>query len=133
MFGKRAFTLIELVIVLSILIALMTVVVPSFLSSTEQAKLKSDIQTALIIHNAIELYKMEHFALPSATDSETLLIILKDNHYIAHVEDNPQLSVANWRYDAVNGKLLLDITACSEDVKRLATQLTEKEKQYVYQ
>ena len=132
MSNKRAFTLIELVITISIIVALTSIIVPNFLSTTEHSKLKSDIQTALIVHNAIELYKMENGSLPEVVDSASLIAALKESDYVINVELTPQLAFAQWRYDATMGKLMLDITDCSAEVRRLADALMGKESQYVY-
>ena len=132
MVNKKGFTLIELVIVISIIVILTSIVVPNFISTTEHSKLKTDIQTAVIVHNAIELYRMQNGDLPSEVNNiSSLATLLRENNYINNMELVPQLIGAEWEYDATSGKILLNIAECSESIKRLAESLTAQERQYI--
>lgn len=57
---NRAFTLVELLIVVVVLGILAGIVLPSFSSSTEDAKLASMIQNLQTIRASLDLYKVQH-------------------------------------------------------------------------
>lgn len=61
---KRAFTLIEVLIVVSILGILAAIVLPIFQSHSQQAKEAAAKDNLRILRNAIELYATEHNDMP---------------------------------------------------------------------
>ena len=56
----KAFTLIEMIIVLFIIGMLMLIFVPNLTQKGEVAKSKSDIAIAKVVQQEVELYKAEH-------------------------------------------------------------------------
>lgn len=56
----KAFTLIEMIIVLFIIGMLMLIFVPNLTKKGEVAKSKSDIAIAKVVQQEVELYKAEH-------------------------------------------------------------------------
>ena len=53
------FTLIELIIVIAIIAIIGAILIPSFLNTTDRARLRSDVQSARVLQNAMELYITE--------------------------------------------------------------------------
>lgn len=64
----KAFTLIEMIIVLFIIGMLMLIFVPNLTSKGEVAKSKSDIAIAKVVKQEVELYKAEHGKAPENID-----------------------------------------------------------------
>lgn len=60
----KAFTLIEMIIVLFIIGMLMLIFVPNLTKKGEVAKSKSDIAIAKVVQQEVELYKAEHGKAP---------------------------------------------------------------------
>ena len=60
----KAFTLIEMIIVLFIIGMLMLIFVPNLTQKGEVAKSKSDIAIAKVVQQEVELYKAEHGEAP---------------------------------------------------------------------
>jgi len=58
--GNRGFTLVELLIVVVILGILAGIVLPSFNTSTEDAKVSASIQNLQSLRSAVDLYKVQH-------------------------------------------------------------------------
>jgi len=58
--GNRGFTLVELLIVVVILGILAGIVLPSFNTSTEDAKISATIQNLQSFRAAVDLYKVQH-------------------------------------------------------------------------
>jgi general secretion pathway protein G len=60
MLRDRAFTLVELLIVVVVLGILAGIVLPSFSSSTEDTKVSATVQNLQTIRAALDLYKVQH-------------------------------------------------------------------------
>ena len=58
--GNRGFTLVELLIVVVILGILAGIVLPSFNTSTEDAKVSASIQNLQSLRSSVDLYKVQH-------------------------------------------------------------------------
>lgn len=128
---RKGFTLIEMVVVLACITILSAVIVPNVLSSFESTKLKSDIQSAMIIQNALELYMMETGKKPAASTADDLIKELKNNDYIKSIGSTPQLSGAKWNYDKNANSVKLDLSGCGAGVKKTAANLSSQELLYI--
>ncbi len=124
---KRAFTLVELVIVIAVIAIISAIVLPNFTGTTEKSRLKADVQSTRILQNASELYDAEQ-ATPLARSSfATDCAELKTAGYLKNEELAVQTSGAVWKYDTAK-KIKLDITACTAAVKAIAAKLSTQEK-----
>lgn len=129
MHKKNGFTLIELIVVLAIMAAISAIAIPNFANIAEKSKLKSDIQSARIIDNAKDLYESESNDDLGNTASD-MVQNLKAKNYLKK-ELTPQTKSAVWILD--NDIIKIDISACSESVKKNYLNLNEDEKYYVKQ
>jgi prepilin-type N-terminal cleavage/methylation domain-containing protein len=129
---RSGLTLVELIIVLAVLAIIGAILVPNFLNTTDRARLKSDVQSAIIIQSAIDLYISEQGkALPSGT-IESILENLAKSGYLKDNSSKIQTPKAVWKVDSGKG-VVVDIGACDDDSikKKAFNQLSDLEKPYV--
>ena len=129
--NKKGFTLIELTVVLAILAIIAAILIPTFLLTTDRARLRGDIQTARIIQNAIELYNVERGSLPAGGTIEARLQTLIDAGYLPRRNIRPQTQGANWVWDQDNGARVDIRGSVSDGTRRAFENLTEEERAYV--
>ena len=97
MVSRRAgFTLIELTIVLGLLAILAAILVPLFLRTTDRARLRSDIQSARVIQNAMDLYRVERGVPPAGAAISNILQTLVSAGYINPRNTETQTVDAEW-------------------------------------
>ena len=129
--SKKGFTLIELTVVLAILAIIAAILIPTFLLTTDRARLRGDIQTARIIQNAIELYNVERGGMPAGGTIDERVQTLIAAEYLPNRNVRPQTRGANWVIDQTN-RVRVDIRGgVSEGTRRAFENLTEEERQYV--
>ena len=85
--NNKGFTLIELLAVLVILIAIMSIAIPSISSSLDRTKGKQDSAKEKIIESAAELYVTDH-KNNVVTEGECYITVatLKSEHYLSSDE-----------------------------------------------
>ena len=71
---ERAFTLIEVMVVVVILAILAAIIVPQIMSRPNQARIVAAKQDILAIENAMELYKLDNAAYPSTEQGIQALV-----------------------------------------------------------
>jgi len=126
---RKGFTLIELTIVLAILAIIAAILIPTFLTTTDRARLRGDIQSARVIHNAMELYRVErNQAVAGATMAERITN-LSNAGYLEARNASTQTQGAEWML--YNNRVLLDIRNSPEAVRRAFDNLSEDEQQFV--
>lgn len=85
--NNKGFTLIELLAVLVILIAIMSIAIPSISSSLDRTKAKQSSAKEKIIESAAELYVTDHKNnIPTSGDCYISVQTLVDEHYLSSDE-----------------------------------------------
>ena len=125
---SSGFTLIELIIVLAIVAIIGAILIPNFLSTTDRARLRSDIQSARVLQNALELYNIEQ-AAPLTGDISQIKETLDEHGYIDSRRVASQTPGANFTISG--GRVTLDISGASSNIHSLYSQLTVQERIYV--
>ena len=142
---NKGFTLIELVIVMALLAIIAAIVVPMFLLTTDRARLRADVQSARVINNAMDLYRMERGRAvdysPNVTTMEQIIDHLIYTGYINPRNINLQTAGADWYRRAATGagntaetmeRVQVDITGSDPEIRNAAFQsLSRDERAYV--
>ena len=129
---KNGFTLIELIIVLTIMTVLGAIAVPNFLSTSTKTRLKADIQSAHVINDAKDLYENETGKTADGS-ADSIIQKLCEEKYLKQ-NYKTQTNGATWVLDT--GVIKVDITKCDEGktdkpIESLYNNLSENEKYYV--
>ena len=130
--NKSGFTLIELTVVLAILAIIAAILIPTFLITTDRARLRGDIQTARIIQNAIELYAVERGSLPAGANINAMIQTLITAGYLPNRDIDTQTRNASWVWDQTNGvRVNISGTGVPEGAQRAYLNLTPEERSLV--
>jgi len=120
----------ELTIVLALLAIIAAVLIPLFLTTTDRARLRSDIQSARVIQNAMDLYRVERGSnVEGGTVAATIMQNLANAGYLDLRNPSPQTERAVWRI--VDGSATVDITDSPDGVHSAYGNLTEVEQSWV--
>ena len=128
---RKGITFIELIIVLALLSILTSIATVNILGSTDTARLRSDVQSTIIIQSAIQLYMMEFGSLPSNYNSSQIINRLNHRGLIPHITDSTQLQNVTWFYDATNNRIFLDLRYAGQHIIDRARNLSEQERRHV--
>jgi len=129
---KSGFTLMELTIVLAVLAIIAAILVPLFLRTTDRARLRSDIQSARVIQNAMDLYRVEQ-GLPVAGGTivvDDVLNALQQAGYLNPRNSRTQTEGAVWVISLSEG-VRVDITSSDESVRAAYQNLSAEEQALV--
>lgn len=130
--SRKGFTLMELTIVLAILAIIAGILVPLFLRTTDRARLRSDIQSATVIQNAMDLYRLERNQTVAGNTVAEQLTNLVDADYINPRTTNPQTSEVIWRICSADNIVKVDIGSVTDNnVHAVAHNLPEPERSMV--
>ncbi|MDR2649280.1 MAG: prepilin-type N-terminal cleavage/methylation domain-containing protein [Clostridiales bacterium] len=116
---ERGLTLMELIIVMAVIAIIGAILAPNFLSATDRARLKSDIQSAKVIQTAIETYNAEQSAAIGQADDvkESILAAIIEKGYLSPSSGlEPQTAGAIWSYGE-DGIVKLNIDGCDAKIK----------------
>jgi type II secretory pathway pseudopilin PulG len=119
----------ELTIVLAILAIIAAILIPSFLITSDRARLRGDIQSARVIQSAINLYSIERGVFPGS-NIEAIIDRLQEMSYLPEGGLEPQTNDGRWTYSQEGG-VQLDISRSPEGVKRAYESLPDSEKAFV--
>ena len=126
------FTLMELVIVLAILAIIAAILIPTFLNVTDRARLRSDIQSARAIQNAMELFQAERGTPVAGANMAAILTNLQTAGFMDAQATDIQTAGATWVLNA-SRVVLVDISAAtvSDSIHRVARGLPDDERIFV--
>ena len=135
---RSGFTLMEVVIVLAVIAILGAVIVPSFMGYTERARLRTDIQSARTVQNAMDLYKAEvgrdvaSDITSSSTGNTAEEKIINHLTGAGYLDGSPRLqtSEAVWEYIDATKKMCINIADCTSSFIR-NMQFSEQERPFV--
>ncbi len=86
--NKNGFTLVELIIVVAVIAVVSAIIIPNFTDITQKSKLKSDIVSARVIQNAIDVYTIENGSVKATngtadeTDLNAIITALYSKKYL---------------------------------------------------
>ena len=122
--NNKGIGLLELLISLSIMAILSAMVAPNFLHTIDRTRLRSDIQSARVIQNALELYIAETGKNMREINSTELVDRLVGSGHLQSRSSDPQTPYAAW---ILQGDLVkLDITS-SDLSERTTSGLSDNE------
>jgi prepilin-type N-terminal cleavage/methylation domain-containing protein len=125
-------TLIELIIVLAVIAIIAGILIPNFLTTTDKARLKSDVQSARVIGNALALYNAEQSKAMAPSDIPGIITELDAKGYLVKENAAIQTEGAAWFFMAATGEVGVDISACSDAIRRNTFhQLNEQEQRLI--
>ena len=125
--AAKGFTLMELTIVLALLAIIAAVLVPMFLNTTDRARLRSDIQSARVIQNAMDLYRVERGRTVAGDTVAVIMRNLEAAGYLDLRNANIQTQDAVWVRDDTRG-IVVDIHESPDGVHRAYANLSAAER-----
>jgi len=125
----KGFTLLELIIVLAILAIIAVILIPNFFATTDRARLRSDIQSARVIHNAMVLYEVERNVTLEGDLAPILTRLRVAGFLDAGVEDT-QSDRATWQVTAT-GQVVVNIGLSPDSVHSAYASLPSSEQELV--
>jgi len=123
----NGFTLLELLIALAILAVIAAILIPNFFATTDRARLRSDIQSARVIQNAIELYRAERGTTPEGSSMESILETLTAAGFLRARYADIQTEGASWDTHAELG-VVVNISGSGDGVHTAYASLPDSER-----
>ena len=128
--NNRGFTLLELLIALAILAIIAAIIIPNFFATTDRARLRSDIASARVIQNAMELYHAERGVNLGDLGFDAILARLNTADFITVATDNEtQTEGAVWAIR--ERRVVVDITQSPDSVHNAFNSLPDAERELV--
>jgi len=126
---NKGFTLLELLIALAILAIIAAILIPNFFATTDRARLRSDIQSARVIQNAIELYRAERGQDPPG-DINAVLAHLTTAGFLRVRDTDTQTEGAQWAIlDGIG--VVVDINSSPANIHSIYANLPDAERLFV--
>jgi len=126
---KKGLTLMELTIVLAILAIIAAILIPMFIGTTDRARLRSDIQSARVIQNAMDLFLLERGQAVTGATPAIILTNLEQAGYLNLRHHIPQTQDALWLISG--GVVSLDIRPSPTSIRNLYSGLNPAERAMV--
>jgi len=127
--SSKGFTLMELTVVLAILAIIAVILIPMFLNTTDRARLRSDIQSARVIQNAMELYSVERGEAVTGNIAAVLNTLQNAELLNAQATDI-QTEGAQWYIDTQR-RVVVNIAGSPDGVHRAYAGLPAVEQAFV--
>ena len=129
---NKGLTLMELTIVLALIVIVAAILIPLFLLTTDRARLRGDIQSARVIQNARDLYRVERGTPVDGIDVAEMVENLANAGYLnpRDIGVNPQTYEIGARWVIHEGIVKIDIRNIPELLELLDT-LSPEEREYV--
>jgi len=116
----------ELTIVLAILAIIAVILIPTFLNTTDRARLRSDIQSARAIQNAMDLYRAERNPASTwGTNITSALEDLYDAGFFSIENPVPQTEGAAWGVTS-QGQVYVNISGSPESIRNITLPAVER-------
>jgi general secretion pathway protein G len=90
--GGRGFTLIELMIVVSMLLILISIAVPNYVTSVKRARESVLRQDLFTMRSVISQYTLDKQKMPQSADD------LVQSQYLKQIPTDPMTNQANWNW-----------------------------------
>ncbi|MCL2388080.1 MAG: prepilin-type N-terminal cleavage/methylation domain-containing protein [Defluviitaleaceae bacterium] len=133
---NNGLTLTELIIVLAILAIIAAILIPMFLMTTDRARLRADIQSAIVIQNALDLYRIERgrsvaesIGTPNPPVDNMIAYLVTAERINRNVQ--PQSSGATWTIHPTHNVIAVDIRLSPQGVQQAFDNLSEDERRHV--
>jgi len=127
--NNMGFTLLELLIALAILAIIAAILIPNFFATTDRARLRSDIQSARVIQNAIELYRAERGSSPTGEIGAVLTSLTSAGFLRARYTDI-QTEGAVWANNVDLG-IVVDINSSPASIHSIYSGLPAAERVFI--
>lgn len=128
---KSGFTLMELIIVMTLLAILAAVIVPLFLNTTDRARLRSDIASARVIQNALDLYRVERGSNVAGATIADQITNLATAGYLNSRNATIQTEGASWVRHNTLGIIVVSIQNSPQNVHEARSSLPPAEQEMV--
>lgn len=122
--NENGFTLIELIIVVTILGIISAIFLPNFFDTSDKVRLKSDIVSAHSVQSALDLYTIENSENSFSEGIETVITTLVDERYL----NDTELQTSKAKFAFSNDKIVIDVSDCDEKIRAIANKLLGNDK-----
>lgn len=119
--NRKAFTLVELVVVILVIGIIAAVAAPKLFDTAGDARINSTVHTLSVLRDSVELYKSTNGSYPAdKTAIETMLKGPFPKNQISAAANNATLSVVtagtalsaggaqDWKYDSTSGEVIIN-------------------------
>jgi len=120
----------ELTVVLAILAIIAAILIPTFMNTTDRARLRSDIQSARVINNAMDLYRAERGRVAQGANMGAVLDTLRVAGYLDAAVTDVQTVGAAWEVNTQRG-VVVNISGSGTGVHRAFQALPPEDQVFV--
>ncbi len=125
--NRNGLSLLEIVIVITLMGILTALIVPNFINSSEKAKLKADITSAQTIQSVIDLYNTEQGVTISGTVDE-IITELNAKKYLKQNVYKPQ---TNGGVFEISGDMIKINISGNANKEEMYNEIEEQLQQYI--